>query len=156
MVSFCIVDGGCFLILDAHTGFLVCFPSQSSRSAYSARRAPRLCLQWRVGWCHYSLNSDFCPLFLYRQWLHPWGPVVECLFPNSWWTDPGAYQALLLPHADRLLLECHQCQVTCPPSAALWLSWSLHEWVGHPASASRPLGESWLVTWNERLIMVYH
>ena len=35
--------------------------------------------------------------------------------------------------------------MTCPPSAALWLSWSLHEWVGHSAPASRPLGESWPV-----------
>ena len=41
--------------------------------------------------------------------------------------------------------ECHQCQVTRPPSAALWLSWSLHEWMGHPAPASHPLGDSWPV-----------
>ena len=97
-----------------HTGFLACFHVLLSGWAYSARHKARFCLQWRAEWCLNSLNSlIFLPCFCTdRQWLHPWGPAVESLSPNNWWTDPGVYWAQLLPHADRLLLECHWCQVT--------------------------------------------
>ena len=68
----------------------------SSGWAYSARRKPRFCLQWREEWCLNSVNSLIVlPCFCTeRQWLHPWSPAVESLSPNSWWTARGAYRAL--------------------------------------------------------------